>query len=84
VAFIGDPDGDELDGGNGRDVFHVRDGERDVVTCGEGRDLVISDQFDQIDPSCEVIRQSDVTSLDQVQDGPENSEETLPQDDDES
>ena len=46
--------------------------------------MVISDQFDQIAPDCERIQQHDITSLDQVEDGPENREESAPQDDDQS
>ena len=38
VTAIGDTEGDELSGGEGRDRFQVRDGEVDVVHCGAGRD----------------------------------------------
>ena len=72
VAFIGDPDGDELSGGNGRDRFRVRDGEVDLVHCGEGVDRVRADQFDVVDNDCEHVDRRDVTSLDQVEDGEEN------------
>ncbi|HVW18248.1 MAG TPA: hypothetical protein VHB30_08355 [Solirubrobacteraceae bacterium] len=40
--------GDALDGGPGDDVFHVRDGEVDVVTCGPGYDVVLADPVDVI------------------------------------
>lgn len=75
VTAIGDAEGDELTGGSGGDRIHVRDGEADRVHCGEGRDLVISDQFDQVDANCEVRRQSDITSLDQVDDTEEQDGE---------
>jgi Ca2+-binding RTX toxin-like protein len=84
VTAVGDPDGDELHGDAGNDLVRVRDGERDVVECGDGRDKVISDQFDQIAPDCERVEQRDITSLDQVDDGAENREESAPQDDDQS
>jgi Ca2+-binding RTX toxin-like protein len=72
VEFIGDPNGDELSGGNGNDRFRVRDGEVDLVHCGEGDDHVKADQFDQVDNDCEHVDRQDVTSLDQVDDGDEN------------
>ena len=83
VTAIGDPEGDELTGGTGRDRIMVRDGEVDIVHCGEGRDLVVTDQFDQLDPDCEVRRQSDITSLDQVEDQEENRTENPSEDRDE-
>ena len=72
MEFIGDPNGDELTGGNGNDRFRVRDGEVDLVHCGEGDDRVKADQFDQVDNDCEHVDRRDVTSLDQVDDGDEN------------
>lgn len=84
VTALGDPDGDELTGGEGNDRFHVRDGEVDLVHCGGGdRDLVLADQFDAIDADCERVERHDVTSLDQVEDGPENRTENPPEDNDE-
>jgi Ca2+-binding RTX toxin-like protein len=65
VTAIGDPDGDELTGGNGRDRFRVRDGEVDLVHCGEGRDHVMADQFDVVDNDCEHVVRRDITSLEQ-------------------
>jgi len=75
VATIGDPEGDSLTGGNGGDRFRVRDGEVDLVHCGEGRDRVIADQFDQVDNDCERVIRRDITSLDQVEDQEENRTE---------
>ena len=75
VTAIGDTEGDELYGAEGRDRFLVRDGEVDLVHCGDDRDLVLADQFDQIDTDCERVLRRDVTSLDQVDDGEENSTE---------
>jgi len=75
VTAIGDPEGDELTGGNGADRFLVRDGEVDLVHCGEGHDGVLADQFDQVDNDCERVIRRDITSLDQVDDGEENRTE---------
>jgi Ca2+-binding RTX toxin-like protein len=75
VTAIGDPDGDELSGGNGRDRFRVRDGEVDLVHCGAEVDRVVADQFDQVDNDCERVVRRDVTSLDQVDDRQENRTE---------
>ena len=72
VTAIGDAEGDDLTGGDGNDRFRVRDGELDAVHCGAGRDTVLADQFDAVDNDCERVRRRDVTSLDQVADGPEN------------
>jgi Ca2+-binding RTX toxin-like protein len=72
VEFIGDPNGDELTGGNGNDRFRVRDGEVDLVHCGEGSDRVKADQFDAVDNDCEHVDRREVTSLDQVEDRGEN------------
>jgi hypothetical protein len=68
---IGDPEGDDLSGGPGRDLFPVRDGEVDLVHCGEDRDRVLGDQFDQVDTDCEHVIRRDVTALNQVEDDEE-------------
>jgi len=46
---------DYLDGGPGRDRIEARDGERDDVVCGGGRDLAIVDRLDRVD-GCERVR----------------------------
>ena len=43
-----DPIGDTLDGGAGDDTFRTRDGEVDHITCGDGNDTALLDQFDVI------------------------------------
>jgi Ca2+-binding RTX toxin-like protein len=49
--------GDIVRGGAGDDRIAVRDGERDVVNCGDGNDLALLDFKDVIeDGSCEQIR----------------------------
>ncbi|MGH2899185.1 MAG: calcium-binding protein, partial [Solirubrobacteraceae bacterium] len=43
-----------VDGGAGNDSIDVRNGERDRVVCGPGRDTVRADRFDRLN-SCEVV-----------------------------
>jgi Ca2+-binding RTX toxin-like protein len=80
VTAIGDAEGDELSGAAGADRFRVRDGEVDLVHCGDGFDRVLADQFDQVDGDCELVRRREITSLDQVEDREENSTENPPED----
>ena len=57
-ADVSGPDdtaGDTVDGGAGDDTIHVRDGEQDVVTCGDGNDKVFADFKDVVDTSCETV-----------------------------
>ncbi len=66
----GDLVADALDGGDGDDLFRVRDGEVDRITCGDGNDRVRADQFDVIvdatvgDPtgSCERVDRADAST----------------------
>jgi Ca2+-binding RTX toxin-like protein len=83
VAALGDPMGDDLHGEAGPDRFRVRDGEVDRVHCGDGKDRVLADQYDQVDTDCELVKRVPVTSLDQVDDGPENRSEDPSADSDE-
>jgi Ca2+-binding RTX toxin-like protein len=46
---------DTLNGENGNDRFHVRDGEADTVTCGAGFDTVTADYRDQVANDCERV-----------------------------
>src|SRR5947208_3494544 len=46
-----DTNGDTLDGGNGNDTFHTRDGEVDKITCGPGNDTALLDTVDVITDS---------------------------------
>jgi hypothetical protein len=57
----GGADDDRLDGGDGRDVIgggpgadtiHSKDGERDRVRCGPGKDKVIADRKDKLGAGC--------------------------------
>jgi len=46
---------DEISGGKGGDRIAVRDGERDIVKCGRGRDRVVADREDKIANGCEKV-----------------------------
>jgi hypothetical protein len=61
--LTGGPGGDRLVGGAGVDAFvagpgadrvEARDGRRERVSCGSGRDIVIADAFDIVSRDCEI------------------------------
>ena len=47
---------DYVTAGAGPDVIYARDGYRDVISCGRGRDRVIADRKDKVSRSCERVR----------------------------
>jgi hypothetical protein len=47
---------DLLDGGAGADVVTARDGARDTIRCGPGRDTVVADRIDVVARDCERVR----------------------------
>jgi hypothetical protein len=51
--LTGGSGGDRLDGGAGNDTIDARDGRRDTVVCGTGRDVVRHDPVDRL-VGCEV------------------------------
>jgi Ca2+-binding RTX toxin-like protein len=51
--LTGGPGADALTSGGGRDLIDARDGERDLVDCGRGRDRVRADGVDRV-KRCEV------------------------------
>ncbi len=51
----GGPGADLLAGGQGADVIVARDGTRDRIFCGPGRDRVVADRRDRIAPGCERV-----------------------------
>lgn len=55
VSGPDDKTGDTLHGGAGDDTFHTRDGEQDIVDCGDGNDRVLADFADVVDSSCETV-----------------------------
>ena len=46
---------DRIAGDSGNDRVNSRDGRRDQVSCGRGRDTVVADRFDRISRSCERV-----------------------------
>jgi Ca2+-binding RTX toxin-like protein len=74
---------DRLDGGVGDDRFHARDGEADVITCGEGIDVARLDVVDVISDatvanpngSCERVERAEPNTNDDAEAG---SGETSP------
>src|SRR4051812_33224860 len=56
--LIGGPGRDALWGGGGEDTLQARDGARDVLDCGSGRDVVHADKVDVVARNCEVVHRS--------------------------
>ncbi len=54
-ALNGGTGADRLDGGPGNDTIAARDGTRDRIACGSGRDVVTADSKDAV-TGCETIR----------------------------
>jgi hypothetical protein len=52
--LIGGPGRDRIEGGPGADVIGARDGKRDVVRCGPGRDRAKVDELDSV-AGCELV-----------------------------
>ncbi len=47
---------DRISGGGGGDRIAARDGRRERISCGRGRDFVIADRSDRVSRSCERVR----------------------------
>ena len=54
LLTAGESGGSLLDGGSGNDTIRSRNGRRDTVRCGTGRDLAIVDRFDKVS-GCERV-----------------------------
>ncbi len=54
--LVGGAGKDLLFGGPGADVIQARDGQRDVVSCGTGRDTAVVDRIDLVSHDCERVR----------------------------
>jgi Ca2+-binding RTX toxin-like protein len=54
-TIVGGPGHDLLLGGRGSDVLSARDGQRDRIRCGPGRDRVIADRLDLVARDCELV-----------------------------
>ncbi len=51
----GGPGRDQIVGGPGNDRIQARDGERDTVDCGPGKDTAIVDRIDRVSKNCESV-----------------------------
>ena len=54
--LVGGTGRDTIEGGPGNDLVESRDGARDVIRCGPGRDTVVADRLDWISRDCERSR----------------------------
>jgi Ca2+-binding RTX toxin-like protein len=54
-TLIGGTGADTLNGGAGADTINVRDGKRDTVRCGPGKDRARADKRDRLH-GCERVR----------------------------
>lgn len=57
-VLYGGPGTDRLYGGPGKDELHARDGRRDTVDCGPGRDVAWVDRSDRVSGCERVVRRS--------------------------
>jgi hypothetical protein len=59
------PGQDVLEAGSGNDTVTIADGQRDVVDCGPGQDVVdgVVDPNDEVFPSCETAQRTFIGSL---------------------
>jgi hypothetical protein len=55
-TLLGGPGADVFVAGNGNDLIGARDGARDTIACGPGRDTVIADWGDTVDRDCEFVQ----------------------------
>lgn len=53
--IVGGPGRDILSGGPGNDLILARDGQRDRVYCGAGRDRAVVDALDWVHKDCEIV-----------------------------
>lgn len=49
---------DHIYGGRGNDTIFARDGQRDVIDCGPGRDVVYADKHDVVAKNCETVHRT--------------------------
>ena len=54
--LIGGSGSDRISGGSGNDSVSARDGRRDRINCGAGRDRVVADRRDVVSRNCERVR----------------------------
>lgn len=56
--LVGGSGKDEMKGGSGGDTLRARDGVRDRIRCGKGKDSVVADGVDKIHSDCERVRRA--------------------------
>lgn len=56
--IYGGPGRDVMLGGPGDDFIEAKDGERDFVACGAGRDVASVDERDRVSRDCEIVYRS--------------------------
>jgi Ca2+-binding RTX toxin-like protein len=49
---------DKIRGDNGNDTISARDGARDTIDCGAGRDKVTADRTDTVKSNCEYVKRA--------------------------
>jgi hypothetical protein len=54
--ITGGPQADRISAGAGNDLVAAKDGVRDRINCGPGRDTVIADKKDKVSRTCEAVR----------------------------
>ncbi|MCA1656289.1 MAG: PKD domain-containing protein, partial [Actinobacteria bacterium] len=54
-SLSGGPGADGISGGAGNDRIAARDGKRDGIRCGPGRDSVVADRLDRVARDCERV-----------------------------
>ena len=54
-VILGGRGRDRIEGNGGNDQISTRDGVRDIVICGRGRDSVVADRVDRVDSDCERV-----------------------------
>jgi len=57
-TLVGGSGHDTLEGNAGNDRILARDGERDTVRCGRGRDSVVADRADVVARDCETVKRA--------------------------
>jgi Ca2+-binding RTX toxin-like protein len=55
-VLYGGAGSDRLYGGPGNDTLRARDGQRDVVDCGPGRDIAYVDRIDRVSACERIVR----------------------------
>ena len=57
-TLIGGAGADSFFGGPGNDTVRARDGKKDTIACGTGRDVVYADRIDRVVRDCETVHRA--------------------------